>query len=107
MGISISSFDRVIEFLKPVSTKGRSGQVKETFVQDGKAFAKVQVKSSDEKEVGDRIEFVVILSVETYNIATVNNRYRFTYDGETYEVVSLDRVERNRFMKIEATKVFD
>lgn len=107
MGIDISSFDRVIVFLRPVSTTGKSGQVKETFVQDKKVFAKIEVKSTTEKEIAERLEFVSILIVETYNLPSVNNKYRFSFENETYEIVSFDRVQRNTFMKIEAIKVFD
>lgn len=99
----IGEFDEIIELYKPVYSKTATGQPTKTYNFDFKALANIEIEGND--EFSDRIAAdEKQITATTHFVKYIPNNYQIVYNGETYEVKKVKRIEKRKYIKIQAKK---
>lgn len=105
--IKIAEFNELILFQAPVRTKSTKGQMKETWSDYRKAIVKIDRSNMDERLQGDRINLPGNLLITGHYDSGLTTKHRISFESEYYNILSIEPLQARRFMRLNATKIFD
>ena len=91
--INPGEFDTQVTVMSVTQTIGGEGQKTITSTQYGVVWAKVE-PITDEMVADDNYESATSIQVTMHKIASLTTRWQLVIDGVTYEIRSVDPIER-------------
>lgn len=91
--INPGTFDRKVNLYRQTVVRTASGEVVKSFTLHTSCFASVVGKTlSEESDVAVRP--VLVQEMTTHIVRDISNAWRVEVDGEMYEIISVDTLER-------------
>lgn len=98
-------FDTLISYYQPTRTADSFGQKKEVFTEFQKAFVSLENRSGDEDIRAERVEWTGVITLLGHYVTGVDTTFRVLYDGDYYNIVDVEPVDRKRWMKVRIEKI--
>lgn len=91
--INPGTFDRKVNLYRQTAVRTASGEVVKNFTYANSCFAALTSKTIGE-EAEAAVRLVVVQELTTHRVADIDNSWRAEIDGEMYEIVSVETIER-------------
>ncbi len=101
---SIGKMDQRIIIQKPVTVRSNSGAAVNTFSAIHVLWADVQDTRGDEGLTNDKITSTANMVFITRYVSGLNTKMRVSYEGEIYNIRSIVRETRKKYLIIRADK---
>lgn len=102
--INIGDFNEQITWKTQTSAKGSKGNTVHSYTEYKIDFAEVNPVNLGEAEIDKRIQYAQTYTFTTHFDAVINTKYQIEYNTEAYDIIRIEYLNLNRFMRTTAIK---
>ena len=105
--IDIGNFTETVVWKSPSTAKNTFGEVVKTFATYKTDRAEVIQSSGTEKEENRSLQYTETFTITAHYDSAVNTKFEIEYNGEVLNILRIEKLNMNRFMRISAVKKED
>lgn len=105
--INVGDFTEQITWKVPAKTRDSFGQTIRTFSTLKTDWVDVQPVAINESEISNRLQYTEIYNFTGHNEPAINNTYQIEYNSAQYNIIKIQRLNLNRFIRVTASKIVE